>query len=230
MFREPQCSFESVATVLSILKIQQEYNGKCPRAVIDQDYDFEVYWEALFSAAEVVTFHEEIYQQTEESLFTFQDSAMTEYFQLCNEYGKRKHIRWKKNPYVFPLPRILFQFQIENSGRISSVWLKIVPKGRLDNETACFLWPFSNVRRNSSLCLGCNELPHVDDLQRLKHLPRFILELPCNDDLFDSSKNQMGFSLSDLLEHLKDKESSYYYDKILIPQPGEKLAHFLKKE
>ena len=100
MFREPQCSFESVATVLSILKIQQEYNGKCPRAVVDQDYDFEVYWEALFSAAEVVTFHEEIYQQTEESLFTFQDSAMTEYFQLCNEYGKRKHIRWKKNPYV----------------------------------------------------------------------------------------------------------------------------------
>lgn len=130
----------------------------------------------------------------------------------------------------FPLPRILFQFQIENSGRISSVWLKIVPKGRLDNETACFLWPFSNVRHDSSLCLGCNELPHVDDLQRLKHLPRFILELPCNDDLFDSSKNQMGFSLSDLLEHLKDKESSYYYDKILIPQPGEKLAHFLKKE
>ena len=126
----------------------------------------------------------------------------------------------------FPLPRLLFVFTIENSGRISQVNLGIPAPGKLTPETQMFFYPFSNVR-GFHMCTGANTLPYINDLQLLKNMPDYILSLPDNDDYFDANHNQKKMSRRDLMEHLVDKNRQYYYDSVLIPMPGTTLKNFL---
>ena len=90
-----------------------------------------------------------------------------------------------------------------------------------------FYYPFSNVCvTNGRLCVGSNILPKVSSQHGLSSLPRFLLELPNNDDWFDSTYNKPGYSMRQLLEHLKDKTPGYYESDILIPD-GRTLADFI---
>ena len=90
-----------------------------------------------------------------------------------------------------------------------------------------FYYPFSNVcAANGRLCVGSNILPKVSSPHGLNSLPRFLLELPNNDDWFDSTHNKLGCSMRQLLEHLKDKTPGYYESDILIPD-GRRLADFI---
>ena len=66
----------------------------------------------------------------------------------------------------------------------------------------------------------------VSSQHGLSSLPRFLLELPNNDDWFDSTYNKPGYSMRQLLEHLKDKTPGYYESDILIPD-GRRLADFI---
>ena len=126
----------------------------------------------------------------------------------------------------FPLPRILFGFIIESSGRISGVNLGVPNLGNLKENTQMFCYPLSNVSR-FQMCTGANALPHIKSLQSLKNLPDFILSLPDNDDHYQDRNNRLNLGHRDLMEHLKDKDRQYYYDHILIPMPNTTLKDFL---
>ena len=126
----------------------------------------------------------------------------------------------------FPLPRLLFGFHLESSGRISSVNLAVPALGKLTEKTPLFCYPFSNVNC-FSLCVGTNSLPHISLLQSLQNLPYYILSLPDNDDFFCEQHNRLGLSHRDLLEHLHDKDRQYYYDHVLVPMPGVTLKNFI---
>lgn len=126
----------------------------------------------------------------------------------------------------FPLPRLLFGFSINDSGRITGVNLGVPNLGNFKENTQMFEYPFSNVS-HFAMCTGANSLPHIKSLQSLKNLPDFILSLPDNDDHYKDSHNRLKLGHRDLMEHLKDKDRQYYYDHILVPMHNTTLKNFL---
>ena len=127
----------------------------------------------------------------------------------------------------FPLPRLLFGFKVEGSGRISGINLGVPALGKLTPETPMFYYPFSNVNR-FSLCTGNNTMPYIKTLQSLQNFPQFILSLPDNDDRYNENHNRLALGHRDLLEHLADKDRQYYYDSVLVPMPGVTLKQFIE--
>lgn len=128
----------------------------------------------------------------------------------------------------FPLPRLLFGFMVEPSGRISRVNVGIPAQGKLTPESTMYLYPFSNVT-NFSMCIGANPLPCIRSFQSLNSIPDFILSLPDNDDLYQEQNNRLHLGHRDLLEHLRDKDRQYYYDKVLVPMPGKTMHDFITR-
>lgn len=127
----------------------------------------------------------------------------------------------------FPLPRMVFGFTVENSGRISSVKLCVIADEKPKESTPIYRYPFSNVHDSFSVCIGSNSLPEIKVPFSLSNMPRYILSLPDNDDLFNTLSNRLGLCHRELLEHLKDKTPEYYYSDILIPT-GKTLKYFLE--
>ncbi|MFR4875349.1 MAG: hypothetical protein ACLUBZ_00300 [Ruthenibacterium lactatiformans] len=128
----------------------------------------------------------------------------------------------------FPLPRMVFQFSFFVGQRVQSVRIGVIERGRVRPESRMFYYPFSNVHTggDSRLCIGSNTLPRVTSPHGLSSLPRFLLELPNNDDWFNASCNKLGYSMRQLLEHLKGKTPTYYDANILVPN-GKTLADFI---
>ena len=126
----------------------------------------------------------------------------------------------------FPLPRLLFGFRIEDSGRISGINIGVPDLGKLTPDTRMFVYPFSNVSR-FAMCNGSNSLPHIQSLQQLANLPYYILSLPDNDDFYQERGNRLKMGHRDLLEHLRDKDRRYYYDHVLVPMPNTTLKDFI---
>lgn len=126
----------------------------------------------------------------------------------------------------FPLPRLVFGFTVESSGRISQVKLGVPALGKLSPDTKMYYYPFSNVS-HFSLCTGTNALPNIKTLQSLENLPNYIISLPDNDDYYQDEHTKLNLGHRDLLEHLKDKDRQYYYDEVLIQMPNATLKNFL---
>ena len=117
----------------------------------------------------------------------------------------------------FPLPRLVFRCKYSpESGKVISTGLAVVGDERLSPDMPTYVYPFSNVHRNKSICLGNNALPVYKDPTRLHTLMRLILGFPNNDDIFSAENNKLELGYRDLLEHLKDKTSDYYYTDVLI--------------
>lgn len=148
---------------------------------------------------------------------TIRDDSRYAVVEFPDEYAD---ITYMSTTYEhFPLPRLLFGFRLESSGRISAVNLGVPALGKLTEKTPMFCYPFSNVNR-FLLCTGANSLPRIPVLQSLQNLPGFIVSLPDNDDYFHEQYNRLGLGHRDLLEHLRDKDRQYYYDHVLVPMPG----------
>ena len=130
---------------------------------------------------------------------------------------------------VFPLPRLVFKFEHQDGLRIQRCWMGVVGEGRLTPTTPMYHYPFSNVSDNYHLCTGNNVLPVCKSLHTLGSLPYYILSMPNNNDHFRSSRNKQGLEMRDLLEHIKDKDPSYYYTDILIPN-SQTLTDFINAE
>ncbi len=118
----------------------------------------------------------------------------------------------------FPLPRLVFSFKYApESGKVIGTRLAVTADERLTPNTLTFVYPFSNVYGSKHICLGNNALPVYKDPTRLHTLMRYILSFPNNNDMFHEGNNRLNLGYRDLLEHLKDKDPSYYYESVLIP-------------
>ena len=125
----------------------------------------------------------------------------------------------------FPLPKLVFGFKIGGNGKIRRVCLGVTESGILRENSKMFLYPFSNVSNDFSLCTGDNELPAIKSPYSLSNMPDYILSLPDNDDHFNRRNNKLNLSHRELMEHLADKSPEYYYSDILVPS-GKTLADF----
>ena len=138
-------------------------------------------------------------------------------------------VTYMKTEYPdFPLPRLLFGFRIEDSGRISGINIGVPDLGKLTPNTRMFFYPFSNVHSDDRVCTGNNVLPRYRKISALKNFPRYLLGLPDNDDMYDREHNRLKLSHGELLEHLKDKDPTYYYTDILVSN-GKTLGDFISR-
>ena len=127
----------------------------------------------------------------------------------------------------FPIPRLVFGFQyLLQEKKVVKSCLCVVKDERLNPDTPLFVYPFSNVYGNYSICLGNNALPVYKDPARLHTLAAYILRFPNNNDMYSSGNNKLNLEYQDLLEQLKGKESSVYYSHVL-KEKGQTLKNFM---
>ena len=128
----------------------------------------------------------------------------------------------------FPLPRLVFGFNISGDGKIQGVYLGVTENGILRENSKMYVYPFSNINNSFSLCTGRNVLPKIKSPYSLSHMPDYILSLPDNDDYYNIRHNRLELNHRELMEHLSDKSSEYYYSDILIPS-NKTLGDFYKE-
>lgn len=128
----------------------------------------------------------------------------------------------------FPLPKLVFGFKIGGNGKIRRVYSGVTESGTLRENSKMFVYPFSNVREDFSLCTGGNALPEIKTPFSLSNMPDYILSLPDNDDYFNIRNNRLELGHRELMEHLADKSPEYYYSDVLIPS-GKTLADFYEE-
>jgi hypothetical protein len=117
----------------------------------------------------------------------------------------------------FPLPKLVFGFNLSKENRISRCRLGVVGNEiYLKPTTPMFVYPFSNVS-GTHLCTGNNVLPKCHSLHTLGSIPYYILGMDNNNDHFSPGNNKPELEMRDLLELLRDKSPAFYYTDILIP-------------
>ena len=79
---------------------------------------------------------------------------------------------------------------------------------------------------DGDICIGANALPKYKMPHTLMNLPAFLLSIPNNDHSYSPLNSKLRMQYRDLLEHLKDKDPSYYYSDVLIPN-GKTLKDFI---
>jgi hypothetical protein len=125
----------------------------------------------------------------------------------------------------FPLPRLVFGFQVSQEGKVCHCRLGVVEDGSLRENSPMYVYPFSNVT-GFSLCIGNNALPTYKKPHTLATLPDFLLRLPNNNDSFNPQNNKLHLQYRELLEYLKHKEPAYYYADVLVPS-GKTIQDFI---
>ncbi len=127
-----------------------------------------------------------------------------------------------------PIPRLVIGVRILETGRMADCSIGVIADERPLPETKMYYYPFSNVHPDGTVCSGNNMLPKYRKQTSLRNFPRYLLGLPDNDDMYDSSRNQLELEHGPLMEHLQDKTPDYYYSDILIPN-GETLEDFINR-
>ncbi len=116
----------------------------------------------------------------------------------------------------FPLPRLVFSFNINSDGRITGCDLGIIENTDfLKPTTEMYHYPFSNVS-GFRLCTGNNTFPKCESLHTLGSLTYYILSMDNNNDRFAPNHNKQSLEMRDLFEMIKDKTPEFYYSDILI--------------
>ena len=139
----------------------------------------------------------------------------------------RADVTYLEKEYLnFPIPRLVFGVRMLADGRVVDCSIGVVADETPSPDTQMFYYPFSNVYADGHVCTGNNVLPRYKKLTSLKYFPRYLLGVPDNDDYYDKQHNRLELPHGELLEHLKDKEPSYYSSDILVPN-GKTLADFI---
>ena len=142
--------------------------------------------------------------------------------------GKRL-VLWHPRLYAdFPIPRLVFGFSTDQNGKVSCCRIGVVADETPTPETVMYHYPFSNVSEGSGhLCVGANTMPAYKKLHKAVNLPAFLLSIPNNMHSYYKTHNKLGLEYRELMEHLKDKDPSYYYTDILITN-GWTLGEFIQ--
>lgn len=144
---------------------------------------------------------------------------------LCD--FNRCDVSYHKTGYPdFPLPRIAMRITVTNTGVIDRVRLAVLDQSAVTPDTKLFMCPFPNVN-GFALCTGANSFTGYDTLYKLRGLPHRVMQIPFGDDLYSAEHSRLNLSARDLFEHLANKEPSYYYSDVLIPN-GKTLKYFIE--
>lgn len=139
--------------------------------------------------------------------------------------GRCDYTYFKTTYENFPMPNMVFGFDVNPDGKVQGYRMAVVDKGTPKPDTVLYEYPFSNVYSNTYICIGgANSLPLYKKLHTLASLPHHILTFPNNDHEFYRTHNKLHLGYRELLDHLSDKDSSYYYDSVLVPRKDKKTV------
>ena len=126
----------------------------------------------------------------------------------------------------FPVPRLLFGFEIDKSFRITKVSVAVADMGMLRENTKLYKYPFSNVS-GFDMCIGGTVMPKIKSLRQLNGIPYYIFSMPDNNDRYTPDRTKLNMEYRTMLEFLKDKDERFYYKSVLIPT-GKTLSDFIR--
>lgn len=134
------------------------------------------------------------------------------------ELGRDKiDLTYEKTTYEnFPVPRLLYGFQINENDRIANVYVTVAEQGTLRDDTKLYKYPFSNVK-GFSMCTGANVLPEIKHLRQLSGIPGYLFSMPDNNDYYSPGKTKLNMEYRNMLEFLQNKTADFYYTDVLIP-------------
>ena len=166
-----------------------------------------------------------------DNCLSFSQSSTTRTLVLWHPHLSVDYTYHKTTYENFPLPRMVFGFDLTNTGRIVGSRVAVVADEKPKPSTQLYLFPFSNVYNDGNICIGAaNSLPAYKNLWTLSGLPHHILGLPNNDHNYDRTDNKLRLGYRELLDHLQDKDPAYYYEHVLMERKGKTLQHFLERD
>lgn len=162
-----------------------------------------------------------------EGCVAYRESPNGSKFVALELENDRMDLTYEKTVYSdFPVPRLLYGFFLNASGKIESVHVAVADMGMLRENTRLYKYPFSNVA-GFSLCIGQNSMPKINSLRQLGGVPHYIFSMPDNNDRYSPDRTKLNLEYRTLLETLRDKTPEYYYTDVLIPS-GKTLADFIQ--
>ena len=126
----------------------------------------------------------------------------------------------------FPVPRLLFGFEVDKDFKITKVNVAVSDMGTLRENTKLYKYPFSNVS-GFDMCIGQNVMPKIKSLRQLNGIPYYIFSMPDNNDRYSPDRTNLNMEYRTMLEFLRDKNEKFYYENVLIPT-GKTLSDFIK--
>lgn len=150
-------------------------------------------------------------------VYSYSGCANGNEFVVISFEEKTTDIIFEKTEYKdFPIPRLVFGFLVSGNGRIINVRLGVTEKmERLTPKQKCLFIRF----RMLADFIFVREVMYyrkIKSLHQLGGLPYYILKMPNNYDYYKESRTKLNLDYRGLLEHLKDKDSQYYYDNVLV--------------
>lgn len=129
---------------------------------------------------------------------------------LTKYNGGEKQERVFKN---VAMPKTLYAIKVCND-KCVSLRIGCVKKGRINNGTVIYKYPYSNVFDTKSVCLGSNMLNDflLEDISNIVMIPEMFLSMPNNHDGYLGS-NDSGLKYEELLECF---EESTFDEDILV--------------
>lgn len=109
-------------------------------------------------------------------------------------------------------PRMIFKYMISgNSVSLSNI-VAIKDKGFIKEDTPLFVFPFSNVERDSKVCMGGNQLPKIDSIVQISTFHSVFFAAPFGDCY--GAKTTTGKALRELFTLLSNND---FDDNWLMP-------------
>lgn len=137
-------------------------------------------------------------------------------------------VTYEKTKYEhFPVPRLLYGFKLDKENKIIEVSVAVADRGVLRDDTKLYKYPFSNVS-GFNMCIGSNAMPKIKQLRQLSGIPYYIFAMPDNNDRYTPSRTKLEMEYRTMLEFLKDKDTDFYYENVLIPS-GKTLKDFINQ-
>lgn len=98
--------------IVSIEKLFFDFGYPMENRPLEEETVYYTFEENLWRCAENVSCEEvgNLDFDNYNLIYRFSDPAMTEYFRLCNEYGKKHHIRYAVNPFVLEAKNHVFEW------------------------------------------------------------------------------------------------------------------------
>ena len=133
MFEGPDLCMDDILGILAIEKIRYDHTGAIVGKTLDSDFFPETCYEALDDVADSIIANVDDYDvYIQKFLFP----GMEEFYRLCREYGRKKRIYFKNNPYV----REAADFVNREMNGIDSYcinWRLFTPKKVTDKKFPC---------------------------------------------------------------------------------------------
>ena len=148
MYEELEERMDDICGILIMVKAVYDATGYKIESILDGDYFFDVYMEAIESAANELEYGTVMdYDNVNKYGFP----QMDEYYELCRKYGRINRLSFKDNPYAKKAKEKVYT-EMESINSYCLNWALFTPKKRTKKRYNC-LWVITDPEFNQHVTL-----------------------------------------------------------------------------